>query len=64
MKQSKIFIYALSVLVAIIFIVILSNNKEICPKKECINQGSCPDKQKNNDDYIFMNPLNRFIAVL
>ena len=63
MKRTKFFIYLLSFAMAIIFILIFSITKETAPKKECINQGSCPTQQKSNDDF-FMNPLNRFIVMI
>jgi hypothetical protein len=63
MKQSKIFIYALSIIAAFILIIVIIQDNKNCPKKECNNQSSCPEDQRSNDD-IFINPINKFIVMV
>ena len=64
MKRPQLFIFIITIIVAVVFIAIETTSKEPNTKRECINQGCCPEKKKSSDDIFFLNPLNRFIAVI
>ncbi len=64
MKRPQLFAFIITIVLAFVFVVVITTIKETNAKRECSNQGCCPEKKKNDDNIFFMNPLNKFIAVI
>jgi len=63
-KKPKLLAFIITIFILFVFVAVITSINEANPKRECTNQGCCPEKKKNEDNIFFMNPLNRFIAVI
>jgi outer membrane protein assembly factor BamE (lipoprotein component of BamABCDE complex) len=64
MKLPQLLVCTITIIIAFTLLAVITTVKEANSKRECTNQGSCPKEKINDDNIFFMNPLNRFIAVI